>query len=114
MDRFRDISGEHGAKDFHWATQEEDRNRLWTARHNAAYAVMNMRPGLKFMTTDVCVPISRLAECILATRSDLDQTALYSTILGHVGDGNFHVLIMFDEQKAGDVRAMEEFKRKVN
>jgi D-lactate dehydrogenase (cytochrome) len=92
----QDITREHGGQDFQWAEHPEDRNRLWTARHNAYFAGLQLRPGCRSSTTDVCVPISRLAECVLETARELDQASFPYTIVGHVGDGNFHVLMLLD------------------
>jgi D-lactate dehydrogenase (cytochrome) len=86
------IASENGGRDFEWAAKTEDRARLWHARHNAFYAALALRPGSKAWTTDVCVPISRLAECVLETKRDLQQSRLVATLVGHVGDGNFHVI----------------------
>lgn len=91
-----EIAAEFGGDDFKWATKPEDRNRLWDARHNAFYAVLATWPGRSAVVTDVCVPISRLAECIEATRQDLDDSNLISPLVGHAGDGNFHLSIMVD------------------
>ncbi len=88
------IAVEHGGMDFEWADQPEDRSRLWQARHDAYYACLGLQPGARSITTDVCVPISRLAECIAATRADLERTGLVAPLLGHVGDGNFHMLLL--------------------
>lgn len=85
-----------GGGDFQWATGLADRNRLWQARHDALYAALALRPGARAFPTDVCVPISRLAECITATQADLHSTSLLAPILGHVGDGNFHVTFVLD------------------
>jgi D-lactate dehydrogenase (cytochrome) len=85
------LAGEHGGLGFDWQTTSEGRERLWKARHDAYYAVKAIRPGSGHLTTDVCVPISRLAECIVATRADLDGQSFPATMVGHVGDGNFHV-----------------------
>ncbi len=93
---FDEISQEFGASGFEWAENEEDRNRLWSARHDAYYAGLAMSPGSRGYVTDVCVPISRLADCITQTQQDLASTNLYSPILGHVGDGNFHLTIFID------------------
>jgi D-lactate dehydrogenase (cytochrome) len=90
------IAGDHGAGDFRWATRAEDRNRLWQARHDAYYAGLALRPGSKGWPTDVCVPISRLAECILETKRDVVESKLLAVIVGHVGDGNFHLCFMID------------------
>lgn len=91
---FRNIAIEQGGMDFVWASKPEDRSRLWQARHDAYYACLGLQPGSRSITTDVCVPISRLAECISATLIDLEQTGLIAPLLGHVGDGNFHMLVL--------------------
>jgi len=91
-----EIATEHGGGEFRWETRTEERHRLWEARHNAYYADIALRPGAKGWATDVCVPISRLAECILDTRRDIDEQRLIAPIVGHVGDGNFHVSFIVD------------------
>lgn len=101
------IAQEYGASGFEWATRPEDRSRLWAARHNAYFALLQMRPGGRAITTDCCVPISRLAECILATKADCEAHHMIYSIIGHVGDGNFHVLIMVDPDDAADVARAE-------
>lgn len=93
------IAGDNGGHDFAWATQPEDRKKLWNARHNAYFAVLQLKPGCVAVVTDVCVPISRLAECVTATDADLQASALPCPIVGHVGDGNFHVIILVDPDK---------------
>jgi D-lactate dehydrogenase (cytochrome) len=85
------LAAEQGGLGFDWQTTSEGRERLWKARHDVYYAVKAIRPGSGHLTTDVCVPISRLAECIVATRADLDEQSFPATMVGHVGDGNFHV-----------------------
>ena len=85
------LAQEHGGLGFAWQTTLADRERLWKARHDVYYATRALRPGSNVLTTDVCVPISRLAECIVATRADLDTCSFPAVIVGHVGDGNFHV-----------------------
>ena len=91
-----EIAAERGGRHFQWATTTEDRAKLWTARHNAFYAAVALRPGCKPWTTDVCVPISRLAECILETQADVQQSGLLAPLAGHVGDGNFHLIFLMD------------------
>ncbi len=86
----------NGGGDFSWSNRPEERSRLWKARHEAYYAAVNLRPGAIGWATDVCVPISRLAECIGETKRDLEAATLPATILGHVGDGNFHVVFSID------------------
>lgn len=90
------IVAEHHATGFEWATRPEDRSRLWTARHNAYFALLQLLPGARSITTDCCVPISRLAECILDTQADCEAHQILYSIIGHVGDGNFHVLMLVD------------------
>ncbi|MCP5152803.1 MAG: FAD-binding protein [Ectothiorhodospiraceae bacterium] len=86
------IAAEHGGSAFRFAARTEDRNALWQARHDAHYAFMaRAKPGQRVMATDVCVPISRLAECVLESKRDLDASGLWSPVVGHVGDGNFHM-----------------------
>ena len=92
----REVMEGHGGSDFAWADRPEDRSRLWKARHEALWAGKDLRPGSDVLTTDVCVPISRLADCVLETREDFDRRRLLAPIVGHVGDGNFHSLILFD------------------
>jgi D-lactate dehydrogenase (cytochrome) len=93
------IAAENGGGDFRWASTQEERSRLWKARHEAFYAAVGLRPGAVGWPTDVCVPISRLAECIEATKADLQAASFPATILGHVGDGNFHVVFVLDPDK---------------
>jgi D-lactate dehydrogenase (cytochrome) len=90
------ICAELGGGDFRWATQQEDRSKLWQARHDAYYACLALRQGARGWPTDVCVPISRLAECLLETRRDVDDAGLLAPIVGHVGDGNFHLVFVLD------------------
>jgi D-lactate dehydrogenase (cytochrome) len=93
-ERFAEIAAEHGGGEFEWATQEEDRTRLWQARHDAFWATKSLMPGKdEVFATDVCVPISRLAECVTETQADLLRENIYGPIIGHVGDGNFHVVL---------------------
>ncbi|MDI6747773.1 MAG: FAD-linked oxidase C-terminal domain-containing protein [Rhodocyclaceae bacterium] len=94
----QDIAAEHGGMDFAWADRPEERSRLWQARHDAYYACLGLQPGARSLTTDVCVPISRLAECIAASLDDLTQTGLTAPLLGHVGDGNFHMLLLVNPE----------------
>jgi D-lactate dehydrogenase (cytochrome) len=90
------IAAEKGGGDFQWATRAEDRNRLWQARHDAYYAALALRPGAKGWATDVCVPISMLARCISETQKDVAESGLLAPIVGHVGDGNFHLVFVID------------------
>ena len=110
-----EIAREHGGLEFQWASKPEDRTRLWQARHDTLYAGMSLRPGSRALVTDVCVPISKLAECVLETRRDIDTSGFIVPIVGHVGDGNFHLLILVDPSDAAEVeRAMELNTRLVN
>ena len=102
-ERVGEIAREHGAGDFAWAVRPEERTRLWHARDNTLYAAMALRPGSRALITDVCVPISRLAECMTATRDDIDHSDLTVCIVGHVGDGNFHLLILVDPQAPAEI-----------
>lgn len=95
-ERFREIAEEYGATGFDWAVRPEDRTALWTMRHNAAYACLSLRPGARQLVTDICVPISKLAEAVEETRADIAASTLEGPILGHVGDGNFHSILLID------------------
>ena len=97
------IADEYGGKDFRWATTSEERSKLWQARHDAYYAALALRPGSKGWATDVCVPISRLAECISETKRDLGGSPIPSALVGHVGDGNFHLVFMIDPQRPEEI-----------
>jgi D-lactate dehydrogenase (cytochrome) len=101
--QFADIVADIGGGPFDWATKPEDRTRLWQARHDAYWAGRALRPGVQAFATDVCVPISRLAECVVETQRDLAATGLLAPILGHVGDGNFHVTLLVDLADSGEV-----------
>ncbi|MGH9310115.1 MAG: FAD-binding oxidoreductase [Vicinamibacterales bacterium] len=90
------VASERGGHDFSWATRLEDRERLWQARHNAHYAALALRPGCRSWATDVCVPISRLAECILETKADHHSLPFPVCLVGHAGDGNFHLMYLLD------------------
>ena len=109
----QEIASQHGGMDFAWAERPEDRNRLWTARHNAYFAGLQLRPGCKASTTDVCVPISRLADCINETTEDLARASFPTTIVGHVGDGNFHVLMMLDPDSETEWDESEQVNRRM-
>jgi D-lactate dehydrogenase (cytochrome) len=108
-ERFGEIAADLGGGPFSWATKPEDRTKLWEARHNAYWASLTLRPGAKGISTDVCVPISRLAECITETKADLEQSGLISPIVGHVGDGNFHCLPLIDMSNEAEIAAAKGF-----
>src|ERR1700730_18134637 len=102
-ERFGEIARELGGGTFAWATKSEDRSRLWQARHDAYWAAVALRPGTQAVATDVCVPISRLAECVTETQRDVAAHNLMAPILGHVGDGNFHLTLLVDMADADEV-----------
>jgi D-lactate dehydrogenase (cytochrome) len=106
------VAQNHGT-DFEWATRPEERTRLWNARHNAFFAMLQLRPGSRAVTTDVCVPISRLAECVLETEEDLKQSSLLCPIVGHVGDGNFHVAMLLDPAKPEEREEAERINQRI-
>jgi D-lactate dehydrogenase (cytochrome) len=103
------IAAEHGAGGFAWASDETERRRLWHARHRAYDAARALIPGRAGLTTDVCVPISALAECIAAAQADIARQRLTAPIVGHVGDGNFHVCVLVDPSDAADIARAEDF-----
>ncbi len=109
VDLFAEIAADHGGGDFAWAERAEDRNRLWEARHEAYWAARGYRPGADILSTDVCVPISRLAECVAETHEDIRTLGLVAPIVGHVGDGNFHVLPLIDMENPQEVKATQTF-----
>jgi D-lactate dehydrogenase (cytochrome) len=96
-------AAERGGLGFEWARLPEERTRLWHARDNTLYAGLSLRPGARAMITDVCVPISRLAECLVETRLDVDAIGMIAPVVGHVGDGNFHMLILIDPANAEEI-----------
>src|SRR5580693_319576 len=108
-ERFGEIARELGGGPFEWATKAEDRTRLWQARHDAYWAQCALRPGSKALASDVCVPISRLAECVTETQRDIAASQLVGPIVGHVGDGNFHVGILVDLDDQSEVARVESF-----
>ena len=113
VSRFRTLATEHGAKGLDWAEKQEDRTRLWAARHAAYRAILASRPGAKAVVTDVCVPISRLAQAVEETRADIAASGIPGPILGHVGDGNFHVLPLMDESDPESVARCKAFMGRI-
>jgi len=109
----KDIATANGGSDFQWATLQEDRNRLWTARHKLYYAGINMRPGTRGVSTDACVPISKMPKMITDTREDIDRMGITGPIFGHVGDGNFHSLLLFDPQDEGEFKKCKELSMRM-
>ena len=111
VESFSALVDEHGGSDFQWATKTEDRNRLWQARHNAYYAGRSLRPGANGVVTDCCVPISALSECLMRAKALAAESGFLAPIVGHVGDGNFHLLILVDpdsDEELARARALVE------
>lgn len=108
------ISDDFGGSAFAWSTRQEDRSKLWQARHDAYYAAMALGPGKKGMATDVCVPISKLADCILDTKRDIEETGLIAPIVGHVGDGNYHLVLLFDPDDADETKRAKDLVERMN
>jgi len=104
IETFGDISTENGGLGFEWATKAEDRNRLWKARHNAYFAIVASRPNARAVVTDLCVPISRFAEAIEETRRDIEASDISGPMLGHVGDGNIHAILMLDDNNPSELK----------
>lgn len=107
--RFGEIAAEFAGGPFTWTVKPEERTRLWQARHDAYWSGLALRPGAKAVATDVCVPISRLADCVTQTQADIASAGLVAPILGHVGDGNFHVTLLVDMDDPADVARAEGF-----
>ncbi len=99
---FGEIAGDNGGAGFEWSTKTEDRTRLWKMRHEAYYAILASRPGARAIVTDVCVPISKLAQAVSETQADIVASGISGPILGHVGDGNFHAILLIDPTDAGE------------
>jgi len=110
---FGAIADEFGGNGFEWVTKTEDRTRLWQARHDTYWAVKGQRPRKEGISTDVCVPISRLAECVVETQKDIAEAGLYGPVVGHVGDGNFHTLLMVDQNDPEEIARAEAVMEKM-
>ncbi|MGC6512036.1 MAG: FAD-binding oxidoreductase [Parvibaculales bacterium] len=108
-----ELAAANGGSGFDWATLEEERNRLWQARHDTYYATRGLAPEKVSFSTDICVPISRLAACIAETHADIEELDLLAPIVGHVGDGNFHVIVLMDEADADEVERARIFKERL-
>jgi D-lactate dehydrogenase (cytochrome) len=108
------LAREQGGSAFEWASRPEDRSRLWKARHNAYYAALALAPGKQGFATDACVPISRLTECVLETRAEIEASGLLAPIVGHVGDGNFHLVVLFDPGDPKERAKAEALARSVS
>ncbi|MTI45404.1 D-lactate dehydrogenase (cytochrome) [Roseibium hamelinense] len=111
---FAEIAQDQGGGPFVWATQAEERTKLWSARHDAYWSAFTLRPGAKGIATDVCVPISRLADCVGETQKDIEDAGLIAPIVGHVGDGNFHVLVLVDPDTPDEIKRAESFIERLN
>jgi len=111
--RFGEIAADLGGGPYEWTTKAEDRTKLWQARHDAYWAVANLRKGCSAFATDVCVPISQLAECVTATQADIQKFGLIAPIVGHVGDGNFHVAVLLDMNDAEEVERAKKFNERL-
>ncbi|HVW57110.1 MAG TPA: FAD-linked oxidase C-terminal domain-containing protein [Rhizobiaceae bacterium] len=111
---FGEIATEYGGGPFLWTAVAEERSKLWKARHDAYWASLTLRPGAKGLSTDVCVPVSRLAECIAETEADIAEMGLVAPIVGHVGDGNFHTMVLMDMDDPAEIERAEEFVSRLN
>jgi D-lactate dehydrogenase (cytochrome) len=109
----QEIAKEHGGHDFQWATKPEERNQLWQARHDAYFACLQIRPGSRAVSTDVCVPISRLAECVHETMEDVKNYIAPVPLLGHIGDGNFHLMLLVDPAKPEETEIAKTFNKRL-
>jgi D-lactate dehydrogenase (cytochrome) len=109
----QDLASGHGGQAFEWATTPEERTRLWTARHNAYFAGVQSRPGCRAISTDTCVPISRLAECLLDSAAEADASGITYFLVGHVGDGNFHFGYLVDPRDAKELALAEDLNHKL-
>ncbi|MFK8083106.1 MAG: FAD-binding oxidoreductase [Granulosicoccus sp.] len=114
IDVFQEAAAEFGVTDFQWASKPEERNRLWQARHNAYYAGKALRPGAEGFITDVCVPISRLAEAIGKSRELADASGLLAPLVGHVGDGNFHLLMLINPEDSDEMQNAQRLAGEIN
>jgi D-lactate dehydrogenase (cytochrome) len=113
VETVKSLAAANGGGEFRWAEKTEDRNALWKARHEAYYAAVNLRPGAIGWATDVCVPMSSLAECITETKRDLEASSVPATILGHVGDGNFHVVFSMDPNSPSDLAEVKDINARL-
>lgn len=112
-ERFGEIAAEFGGGPFTWTTRPEERTRLWEARHHAALSNFALRPGASMVPTDVCVPISRLAECLTDTQRDIEQSRILAPIVGHVGDGNFHLTLLIDMNDPDEVKRAKDLSERL-
>lgn len=110
---FGEIVADHGATGFDWSLRPEDRKALWTMRHNAYYAILASRKGARGLVTDICVPISRLAQAVEETQADISESSIPGPILGHVGDGNFHAILLIDEDRPEEIAEAKALSRRM-
>ena len=108
------IAAECCGGSFQWSADAQERAKLWKARHNVYWSAKALRPGWEAIATDVCVPISRLADCVAETEADIEEHGLLAPIVGHAGDGNFHVLMLFDDKNPADLAKSEAFMARLN
>jgi D-lactate dehydrogenase (cytochrome) len=113
VETFKELAAAERGGPLEWATHAEDRSKLWRARHDCYWAVRGLRPGCLPYSTDVCVPVSRLAECVSETHADIVASELLATIVGHVGDGNFHVLLLLDANDTQEIHKLERFNERL-
>ena len=111
---FAEIVAECGGGPFQWTADAAERARLWKARHDVYWAVKAIDPSLNVLATDVCVPISRLAECVAETEADLIENEFHGPIVGHAGDGNFHVSLLFDDKNEAELKRAKAFVARLN
>ncbi len=112
-ERFGEIAAEYGAADFQWATRTEDRNKLWQMRHHAYWAILASRKGARAIVTDVCVPMSNLARAVAETQADIEASIITAPILGHVGDGNFHAILLIDPDNPAERKDAERLSSRM-
>jgi len=112
-ERFGEIAEELDGGPFEWTIRPEERTKMWEARHNAAFACSTLRPGARIVATDVCVPISRLAECVTETQRDVAESKLLAPIVGHVGDGNFHLTLLIDMDNQDEIKVAKQFNERL-
>ena len=109
VDMFKQLAAAEQGGPLEWAERQEDRTRLWQARHDVYWANLGLRPGMTGFSTDVCVPLSRLADCVTQTHADIEEMGLIAPVVGHAGDGNFHVLPLADMSDADEIARVERF-----
>ena len=111
---FGEIASDHGGNDFEWTSNNEERNKLWQARHDAYWSCKAVRPGADIYSTDVCVPISKLSDCIIETIEDMEQNGLTGPIVSHAGDGNFHVALLIDKNSEEELKKLDSFLTRIS